>query len=113
MNSHLLFYCLLFIIFVLLYILYHVKREKINIRYSVIWLLLFGLLFVFLLIPGFLSFITKVLGFSIASNMIFSLLISALVIINIYLTSALSSQDKKIKLLIQEVSLLKEEKKNE
>ena len=111
MNSHLAFYSLLFILFILLYILYHVKRGKIKVRYSVIWLFIFWILFIFLIIPGFLNFITKLFGFSIASNMIFSLLIAVLVIINIYLTTVLSSQDKKINLLIQEVSLLKGDKK--
>ncbi len=113
MNSHLVFYSLLFITFVILFILYYIKGEKINIRFSVIWFLLFGLLFIFLVIPGFLSFMTKLLGFSIASNMIFSLLIATLVIINIYLTSILSLQDKKIRLLIQEVSLLKKRNEHE
>ncbi len=109
MNNHLIFYSLLFIFFIFIFIFYLIKRGKINIRYSVIWFLLFGLLFIFLIIPGFLSIITKLLGFSIASNMIFSILIAVLVIINIYFTSVISLQDKKIRSLVQEVSLLKKE----
>lgn len=99
-----------FIFVVLFLIFYYIKKNRINIKYSIIWIILFGLLFVFLIIPGFLEKTTKLLGFSISSNMIFSLLIYVLVIINITFTTILSSQDKKIRNLIQEISILKKEK---
>lgn len=110
MSGKLIFWACLFIFIIILFILYYIKKDKINIKYSVIWFLLFGLLFIFLIIPGFLQKITKLLGFDLGSNMIFSLLIGVLVIINIYFTSIISSQDKKIRNLIQEVSLLKGDK---
>ena len=110
MSNSLIFCSCLFIFIVIFLILYYVSKNKISIKYSVVWLLLFGLLFIFLIIPGFLKTITNILGFNIASNMIFSLLIGVLVIINIFLTGVVSSQDKKIRLLIQEVSLLKDDK---
>lgn len=112
MTSSLIFYAGLFILFVILFILYFIRKSKINIKYSVIWLILFGILFVFLIIPGFLEYITKLLGFSLSSNMIFSLLIAVLVVINIWVTGIVSSQDKKIRLLIQELSILKEKQKD-
>ena len=87
----------IFIFIVIFLILHYIKKKKINIKYSVIWLVLFGILFIFLIIPGFLESITRLLGFSISSNMIFSLLIGVLVIINITFTAILSSQDKKIR----------------
>lgn len=112
MTSSLVFYCSLFIFFVIFFILYFIRKSKLNIKYSVIWLILFGILFIFLIIPGFLETITKILGFSLSSNMIFSLLIAALVVINIWVTGIVSSQDKKIRLLIQEVSILKKKLKD-
>ena len=110
MNLNLKLAACIFIFIVIFLILYYIKKQKINIKYSITWLLLFGVLFIFLIIPGFLEYITKTLGFSISSNMIFSLLISVLVIINITFTAILSSQDKKIRTLIQEISILKGEK---
>lgn len=95
-------------IFIVIFLIFHyIRKKKINIKYSVVWIVLFGLLFIFLIIPGFLESMTKMLGFSISSNMIFSLLIGVLVIINITFTAILSSQDKKIRNLIQEISILK------
>lgn len=112
MSDSLIFYCCIFAFFVIFLIIHFVRRNKINIKYSVVWILIFGILFIFLLVPGLLGFITKLLGFNLSSNMIFSLLIGSLVIINIAFTVILSSQDRKIRLLVQELSLLKEQKVN-
>ena len=97
----------IFSISVIVLVLYLIRKENFNIKYSLVWLSLFILLFISLIIPGLLEAITKFLGFQTASNMVLSLLISVLVIINITNTAINSHQDKKIKLLIQEISILK------
>lgn len=107
MTFNLIFVSTVFIIFVICFVLYFLKKDKIKIKYSIIWLLLFGVLLVCLGIPGFLIKLTDLLGFKTPSNMIFSMLIAVLVLINIALTGIVSSQDKKIRLLVQEISLLK------
>lgn len=112
MSDSLILYCSIFVFFIMFLVIHFVRRNKINIKYSVVWIWIFGVLFVFLLVPGLLGFITKLLGFNLSSNMIFSLLIGSLVIINIAFTVILSSQDRKIRLLVQEISLLKEQKVN-
>ena len=109
MNSNLKLASAIFIFIVIFTILHYVKKRKINIKYSVVWIVLFGILFIFLLIPGLLELATKAIGFQIPSNMIFSVLIGVLVMINIAFTAIMSSQDKKIRKLIQEVSILKKE----
>ena len=111
MTFNLLLISIIFIIFVIFFIIYFIKKDKINVKYSIIWLLLFLLLFTLVLIPGTLEFLTNILGFQTPSNMILCLLIAVLVVINISLTGIVSSQDKKIRLLIQEVSILKKENK--
>lgn len=111
MNINLIFVSGIFSAFIIIFILHLVHKEKINIKYSLVWLLLFAALLVCLFVPGLLSYITKVLGFQTASNMILSLLISVLVIINITNTVINSNQDKKIRLLIQEISMMKKDRK--
>ena len=49
----------------------------------------------------------NLLGFEVGSNMIFAGLIAMLIFINIALTVIVSGQSSKIRLLIQEVSMLK------
>lgn len=107
MSNMLSIYASIFIFLVIFLILYYIKKGKINIKYSVIWLCLFSILFIFLIVPGFLTFMTKLLGFNLSSNMIFSLLIGTLIIINIFLTVIVSSLFDKIRILTQEVSILK------
>ena len=96
-----------FSVIIIIFILAMLRRNKITIKYSLIWLLLFALLLVATLIPNFLVWITHFLGFKAASNMVISSILAVLVIISIALTVIVSNQDKKIRLLIQEVSLLK------
>ena len=107
MSTNLTFYSGIFCLFIIFFVLYLVRNEKINIKYSIVWVILFLALLIFLLAPGLLSFVTKALGFQTSSNMVFSLLIGVLVAINISATVINSHQDKKIRSLIQEVSILK------
>ncbi len=115
MSKSLIFVSVAFSSIIIFFILYLIKKENVNIKYSLVWLVLFLILLICLLIPGLLDCITKLLGFQTSSNMVLSLLIAVLVIINIVNTVVNSHQDKKIRLLIQEVSMLKEkmEKRNE
>ena len=100
---------ILFCLFVIIFILVLLRKNKINIKYSIILITLFSLLLISVLIPGLIEIIAKLLGFQVVSNMVFSLIIGLLVLINIILTMIVSNYDKKIRLLIQEVSLLKEQ----
>ncbi len=100
-------FAILFSFFIIIFIIRLIAKEKVNVKYAIIWLIMFTLLIVFTLIPGFLVFLTKLLGFQTASNMVLSIIIAVLVMINIFNTVINSEQDKKIRLLIQEVSILK------
>jgi len=113
MSVSLIFTSVGFSLFVIGFILFLLKKEKITIKYSLIWILLFSILLIALLIPGFMSFITEHLGFKTPSNMVLSLLIATSVLLNIVLTMIVSNQDKKIRLLFQEVSILIEKVKRE
>ena len=109
MSTNLVFVSGIFSLIIIIFILYLIKKENVNIKYSLVWLLLFIIPLICLFVPGLLNYITKVLGFQTASNMVLSLLIAVLVIINISNTVINSHQDKKIRLLIQEISILKKE----
>jgi hypothetical protein len=95
----------------MLLILYLVKKRRISIKYSLVWLLPCFILIIFVLVPGFMDMISRFLGFKTASNMILTSLIGFLMMITIALTVIVSNQKDKIRLLIQEVSILKSEKK--
>ena len=113
MSTNLIIASILFSVFIIVSILVLLRKKKVNIKYSLIWIFLFVILLIATIIPGFLVWITHLLGFKTASNMVFSLILAVLVIISITLTVIVSQQDKKIRLLIQEISILKKEKNDE
>ena len=110
MSKELKIVAIVFLLLVTIFILYLVKKEKMSIKYSLVWLTPIVLLLVFTLVPGFLEWTTKLLGFITPSNMILTLFVGLLFIITISLTVIVSSQKEKIRLLVQEVSILKEKK---
>lgn len=105
---------LLFSFLLIAIIIYIVRKGRITVKYSLVWIFA-ALIFLFAaIIPNFMMYISNLLGFHTMSNMIFSLLIGLLIFICISLTIIVSGQKEKIKLLIQEVSMLKEKvSKNE
>lgn len=99
------------LIIIILLILQLVKSNKISIKYSLVWFIPCTILLIYVLVPGFLIWTTKILGFQTASNMILTMLVGLSLLITIALTVIVSGQRKKTTMLIQEVSILKEELK--
>lgn len=99
-----LLFCLLMFIIILIIL----KRGRISVKYSLVWFIPVIVILICALIPNFMMMLAKLLGFQTLSNMIFSILIAILIFICLSLTIIVSGQKEKIKLLIQEVSLLKE-----
>lgn len=111
MTGKLLIYSIIITLFIILVILNILKKGRMNIKYSLVWLVAFSLLLISLLVPNLLNIITKLLGFNLSSNLIIVFFIGILVVINISMTIIISGQTEKIKLLVQEVSMLKKEVK--
>lgn len=84
------------------------KKGRIPVKYSLIWFLS-GIIIVLVgLMPSLVGAISSLLGFVTISNMITGVFIFILLLITMSLTIIASGQKKKITLLIQEVSSLKE-----
>lgn len=111
MSGSLKLISVLFCLIVMFVVLYIVKRGRISIKYSLLWFFSVFVLLLLILIPNLLNFLTHIMGISIASNFIFALIIAVLIFINISLTIIISGQNDKIRLLIQEVSLIKKDDK--
>ena len=104
---------IVFLLLLIVFVLYLVRKEKISVKYSLVWTIPCVILLIFILVPGFLSWTTSILGFQTASNMVLSLLIGLLLMITIALTVIVSKQKEQIRLLVQEVSILKKSIKKE
>lgn len=96
-----------FAIAVLISIVYLLIKKRINVKFALVWIILFLVLLIAILIPGFLQWLTEILGFQTPSNMVLTIFIAVLIVINIASTVAISSLQKSRAKLIQEISLLK------
>lgn len=102
---------LAFILFLFLLVTYYVKKNKISIKYSIVWYLSLLVLTIFTIFPVILGYVTKLIGIQLSSNFIFAFMIGVLFVITLSLTIIVSEQQDKIKMLIQEISILKNDKK--
>ena len=110
MSNNLKILSILFLLLVAIIITLFVRKNKISIKYSLIWYFMCFILAIFTLFPYLLGLITNFFGIQVASNMIFAIMIGGLFIICISLTIIVSIQKEQIKNLIQEVSILKSKK---
>ena len=107
MSNNLKILAILFIVIISISITLFVRKNKISIKYSLIWYFMCFVLILFTLFPHLLELITGFFGIKIASNMIFALMICGLFVITISLTIIVSIQKEQIKNLIQELSIVK------
>lgn len=110
MSTELMITAIIFFVILIFSVLYLVRRRRISIKYSLVWLLPCVILIVFTFWPGCMVWISKILGFQTASNMVITALVCFLLIINLALTVIVTNQKEKIRLLIQEVSIIKKNK---
>ena len=111
MSTELVITAVVFFVVLIGTILYLVRKRRVSIKYSLVWLFPCFVLIIFTLWPGFMVSITKLVGFQTASNMVITALVCFLLIINLALTLIVTNQKDKIRLLIQEVSIIKSELK--
>ena len=83
------------------------RKGRIPIKYSLIWYFSSVVIFLVSVFPFTLEFVAKIIGFETISNLVVGIIISLLLFITMSLTIITSGQKKKITLLLQEVSSLK------
>ena len=104
LNLRLLLFIFSFISFLIIFRL--LKKDKIPVKYSLVWFISSLTLLVVSLFPYSLKEITNFIGFQTTSNLVIGIILALLLFITMVLTIIISNQNKKITLLIQEVSLL-------
>jgi len=90
-------------------VLYIVRKGRISIKYSIIWLLSALIIFLVSLVPSLLGAISGFLGFQVASNLFLLIMLAVLFFISLSLTVIVTGQKEKIRMLIQEISIMKQE----
>ena len=103
MNIVLKISLLLLLVFQLFLIIRTVKKKRLTMKYASFWIFLIILMTIVVIFPEIVFKISKLAGFEEPSNMVFFLFYVSFII-----TTSISIQNEKTKLLIQEISMLKE-----
>ena len=88
------------------------KKGRIPEKYSLVWYFFALLILLVAVFPNLFGFISTKLGFQAMSNLIIGVLIAILLLLTMALTVMIAGQKKKTTLLIQELSILKQEVKS-
>ena len=107
MNIVLKISLLLLLVFQLFLIIRTVKKKRLTMKYASFWIFLIILMTIVVIFPEIVFKISKLAGFEEPSNMVFLLGFFFLFYVS-FITTSISIQNEKTKLLIQEISMLKE-----
>lgn len=108
MNISLKIFLIMLLLLQLFLIINRVKRKKMTMKYASFWIFLIIIMTIVVIFPSIVFKLSELAGFEEPSNMIFLLGFFFLFYVSFIITTSISIQNEKIKLLIQEVSLLKE-----
>lgn len=111
MSKTLIISLIIFSIIWLIIILRDVRKGTISIKYSLVWLLMALILLFVGVFPSFMEFIAESFGFTTISNLVVGIILSLLMFITLVLTHIVTKQKNQIKILTQEVALIKEKLK--
>jgi hypothetical protein len=82
------------------------RKNAFSLKYALLWLLTAAAMLALAIFPGILTRISHALGFEVASNALFTLLLGFVIIILLQQTAIVSQQSEKIKNLGQTNALL-------
>lgn len=97
-----------FSVILLLIVICLLKKDKIPVKYALVWIAAVLFMLIVSLIPNLMWNLANLLGFELLSNMVLCVFIAILLFITLTLTIMCANQKKRLTLVIQELSILKE-----
>lgn len=87
-------------------ILMFLKRKALELKYTLLWLLAGIVMGAFIIFPQLLTYMVRILGIETPMNGLYVLCIGFIIIILMAITSIVSKQTMKIRILVQENAML-------
>ena len=109
MNSKLQILLVIFSLVTFLFVIYNIRKSKMDIKYAVIWITWSLVVAVISIFPSIVTILSSWLGIIAPTNTIFLGMLFLLYIMSFYIYINLSSYNQKLKDLVYEVALLKSE----
>ena len=82
------------------------KKKRLDLRYSLLWIFSGILMLILAVFPGILSALARAVGIYVHTNALFALILFCLILILMSLTSIVSVLNEKLKKLTQDNALL-------
>lgn len=84
------------------------RRRQLAEKYAALWLVVGVAVLLLLLVPGLLTWVTRVLGFEVAANLLFFVAVTFLIGVAIHLSWELSRLEDESRTLAEEIALLRD-----
>lgn len=107
MTTNLRLFLIIFAIFWFILTSYFLKKNKLPVKYSLVWYTIIFILLILGAFPNILVYISEFCGFQVVSSFVIGVILTLMIFITLILTMIVAEQRKRIILLIQEVSILK------
>lgn len=98
---------LIAIIIYFILIFFYLKRKALELKYTLLWLFAGIVMLLMIIFPQISVMITRLLGFESNMNALYITCLGFIIMLLMMVTSIVSRQSNKIKVLIQEVAILK------
>ena len=103
-NLRIVLICALLVYFAI--VLVFLKNKTLELRYTLLWLAAGGVLIILVLWPQLLSVCVNLIGIQSNMNGLFIMTFAFVIVIMMSLTSIVSKQTNKIKVLVQEMAIM-------
>lgn len=109
MSNNLRLFLIAFAVFWLIITSYFLKKNKLPVKYSLVWYVIMFIMLILGAFPDILMSISKFYGFQVVSNFVIGIIFTLIMFLTLVLTIIVADQKRKITILMQEVSMLKAE----
>lgn len=113
MNIRIQIIIVVFALLAILYIVHKIRTKEIELRYSLLWLLLGMGIIIFACFPQITEWLARFIGICQPINMLFFAGFCFMLPIIFSLSVAVSKLSNKVKVLTQEIALLQEKERNQ
>lgn len=104
-NSYIFF--LVFAAVIVLLVLAQVRSQNMKEKYAALWLIVSAIIIILVIFPRLLLFFADLIGIESPVNLLFLLSIIMLIGVSLHLTAALSKMGEDIRILAEEVAILR------
>lgn len=95
----------------LLYVIWRIRHSKMQIEYTLFWIILSIIMIVMSVFPGIVYWITEKMGMVSPANVVYLFIIAVLLVKSFMMTIEISTLENKVKDLVQQIAINEKEQR--